>query len=129
MLGKYSHGSLAIAHNGNLINAEELRNKLEMGGSIFQSGVDTEVILHLIAASRATTPVDRIVHALSQVRGAYSLVFLSEDHMVAARDPHGFRPLVLGRIKGSGHAGYVVSSETCALDLIGATYELSLIHI
>lgn len=123
LLGKYTHGSLAIAHNGNLINAEELRNKLEMGGSIFQSGVDTEVILHLIAASSATTPVDRIVHALSQVRGAYSLVFLSEDHMVAARDPHGFRPLVLGRIKGSGHAGYVVSSETCALDLIGATYE------
>ncbi len=123
LLAKYTHGSLAIAHNGNLINAEELRDRLETGGSIFQSGVDTEVILHLIAASSAATPVDRIVHALSQVRGAYSLVFLSEDHMVAARDPYGFRPLVLGRIKGSEHAGYVVSSETCALDLIGATYE------
>ena len=123
LLAKYTHGSLAIAHNGNLVNAEELRARLESGGSIFQSTVDTEVILHLIAASQAPTPVDRIIDALSQVRGAYSLVFLSEDHMVAARDPYGFRPLVLGRIKHSGHMGYVVASETCALDLIGAKYE------
>ena len=123
LLAKYTHGSLAIAHNGNLVNAEELRARLEAGGSIFQSTVDTEVILHLIAASQAPTSIDRIIDALGQVRGAYSLVFLSEDHMVAARDPHGFRPLVLGRLKHSGHPGYVVASETCALDLIGAQYE------
>ena len=123
LLAKYTHGSLAIAHNGNLVNAEELRARLEAGGSIFQSTVDTEVILHLIAASQAPTPIDRIIDALAQVRGAYSLVFLSEDHMVAARDPHGFRPLVLGRLKHAGHTGYVVASETCALDLIGAKYE------
>ena len=123
LLAKYTHGSVAIAHNGNLVNAEELRARLEAGGSIFQSTVDTEVILHLIAASQAAPPIDRIIDALSQVRGAYSLVFLSEDHMVAARDPYGFRPLVLGRVKHAGHLGYVVTSETCALDLIGATYE------
>jgi len=123
LLAKYTHGSLAIAHNGNLVNAEELRARLEAGGSIFQSTVDTEVILHLIAASQAPTSIDRIIDALAQVRGAYSLVFLSEDHMVAARDPYGFRPLVLGRLKHAGHTGYVVASETCALDLIGAEYE------
>ena len=123
LLAKYTHGSVAIAHNGNLVNAEELRGRLEAGGSIFQSTVDTEVILHLIAASQAGQPVDRIIDALSQVRGAYSLVFLSEDHMVAARDPYGFRPLVLGRVKHAGRTGYVVTSETCALDLIGAQYE------
>ncbi len=123
LLAKYAHGSVAIAHNGNLVNAEELRARLEAGGSIFQSTVDTEVILHLIAASAAAPPIDRIIDALSQVRGAYSLVCLSEDHMVAARDPYGFRPLVLGRIKHSGYMGYVVTSETCALDLIGAKYE------
>ena len=123
LLAKYTLGSVAIAHNGNLVNAEELRARLESGGSIFQSTVDTEVILHLIAASQAGQPVDRIIDALSQVRGAYSLVFLSEDHMVAARDPYGFRPLVLGRVKHAGKTGYVVTSETCALDLIGAQYE------
>ena len=123
LLAKYTLGSVAIAHNGNLVNAEELRVRLEAGGSIFQSTVDTEVILHLIAASQAGQPVDRIIDALSQVRGAYSLVFLSEDHMIAARDPYGFRPLVLGRIKHAGKTGYVVTSETCALDLIGAQYE------
>ena len=123
LLAKYTLGSVAIAHNGNLVNAEELRVRLEASGSIFQSTVDTEVILHLIAASQAEQPVDRIIDALSQVRGAYSLVFLSEDHMVAARDPYGFRPLVLGRVKHAGRTGYVITSETCALDLIGATYE------
>jgi amidophosphoribosyltransferase len=120
---KYTHGSLAIAHNGNLVNAEELRTRLEARGSIFQSGVDTEVILHLIAASRRERLVDRIIEALWQVRGAYSLVFLSEDEMVAVRDPYGFRPLVLGRLHEGGRETYVVASETCALDLIGAVYE------
>jgi amidophosphoribosyltransferase len=120
---KYTHGSLAVAHNGNLVNAEELRARLEAHGSIFQSTVDTEVILHLIAASRGTRLVDRIIEALWQVRGAYSLVFLSEDEMVAVRDPYGFRPLVLGRIKDGSKETHVVASETCALDLIGAAYE------
>jgi amidophosphoribosyltransferase len=120
---KYSYGSLAVAHNGNLVNAEELRTRLETHGSIFQSTVDTEVILHLIAASRGATLVERIIEALWQVRGAYSLVFLSENEMVAVRDPYGFRPLVLGRMKEAGKEVYIVTSETCALDLIGATYE------
>jgi amidophosphoribosyltransferase len=120
---KYTHGSLAIAHNGNLVNADDLRMRLETRGSIFQSTVDTEVILHLIAASRAPRLVDRIIEALWQVRGAYSLVFLSEQEMIAVRDPYGFRPLVLGRIKEGGKETYVVASETCAFDLIGAQYE------
>jgi amidophosphoribosyltransferase len=120
---KYTHGSLAVAHNGNLVNADDLRIRLEARGSIFQSTVDTEVILHLIAASRAPRLVDRIIEALWQVRGAYSLVFLSEDEMIAVRDPYGFRPLVLGRIKEAGKETSVVASETCAFDLIGAEYE------
>ncbi len=120
---KYTHGSLAIAHNGNLVNADDLRLRLEERGSIFQSTVDTEVILHLIAASRAPRLVDRVMEALWQVRGAYSLVFLSEDEMIAVRDPYGFRPLVLGRIHDNGKETFVVASETCAFDLIGAEYE------
>lgn len=123
LLAKYTYGSLAVVHNGNLVNAEELRARLEGHGSIFQSTVDTEVILHLIAASRAPSLVERITEALWQVRGAYSLVFLSQDEMVAVRDPYGFRPLVLGRMKDAGKETHVVASETCALDLIGATYE------
>jgi amidophosphoribosyltransferase len=116
---EYGRGGLAVAHNGNLVNAESLRVELEERGSIFQSTVDTEVIIHLVAASHAEQLEDRIVEALLQVRGAYSLVFLAPDRLIAARDPQGFRPLVLGRVKGA----YVVASETCALDLIGASYE------
>ena len=116
---EWAQGALAIAHNGNLVNADELRAKLEERGSIFQSNVDSEVIIHLIAASTENTLTARIVDALSQVRGAYSLVFLTEDRIIAARDPSGFRPLVLGRV---GDA-VVVTSETCALDLVDARYE------
>jgi amidophosphoribosyltransferase len=116
---EWAQGALAIAHNGNLVNAEALRSHLEARGSIFQSTVDSEVIIHLIAASRETTLRDRIVDALSQVKGAYSLVFLAEDRIIAARDPAGFRPLVLGRV---GDAT-VIASETCALDLVDARYE------
>ncbi|MBI3783634.1 MAG: amidophosphoribosyltransferase [Deltaproteobacteria bacterium] len=116
---EYGRGSLAIAHNGNLVNAHELREHLQAQGSIFQSTVDTEVIMHLIAASRGERVIDRIIAALAQVRGAYSLVFLTPNQLIAARDPNGFRPLVLGRIKEA----VVVASETCALDLIGAKYE------
>ena len=116
---EYGRGGLAVAHNGNLVNALELREQLEAQGSIFQSNVDTEVIIHLIANARGETLVERISAALAQVRGAYSLVFLTPTELVAARDPYGFRPLVLGRIRD----GWIVASETCAFDLIGATYE------
>jgi amidophosphoribosyltransferase len=112
-------GALAVAHNGNLVNADFLRAQLERQGSIFQSTVDSEVIIHLIAGSQAPTLLGRIVEALGQVEGAYSLLFLTEDRLIVARDPHGFRPLVLGRLKNA----VVVASETCALDLIEATYE------
>ena len=116
---EWAQGALAIAHNGNLVNADELRARLEARGSIFQSTVDSEVIIHLIAASTGSNLTARIVDALQQVRGAYSLVFLTEDKIIAARDPAGFRPLVLGRI---GDA-VVIASETCALDLVDARYE------
>ena len=116
---EYGRGGLAVAHNGNLVNAVELREQLEAEGSIFQSNVDTEVIVHLMAASKGERTVDRVAAALAQVRGAYSLVFLTPRELIAARDPNGFRPLVMGRIKDA----VVVASETCALDLIGATYE------
>jgi amidophosphoribosyltransferase len=115
----YAKGSVAIAHNGNLTNAFLIRGKLESIGSIFQSTMDTEVIVHLIARSKEKTFVDRTIQALRQVEGAYSLLFLTEKEMVAARDPSGFRPLVLGQLKSAP----VVASETCALDLIGAKFQ------
>lgn len=114
-----AHGQIAICHNGNLVNARELRDELVGQGSIFQSSSDTEVILHLYARSRARSVEDAIVDSLSQVQGAFSLAMLTRDRLIAVRDPHGFRPLALGRL---GDA-YVVASETCAMDLIGATYE------
>ncbi len=115
---EFGAGGLAVAHNGNIVNAAELREQLEARGAIFQSSVDTEVIIHLIAQATGGPLVDRIVAALSAVRGAYSLLFLSRTELIAVRDPNGFRPLVLGRIKDA----VVVASETCALDLIGAEY-------
>ena len=113
-----AHGQIAIAHNGNLVNARELRDRLVRDGSIFQTSSDTEVVLHLYARSREHTVEDAIVESISQVSGAFSLALLTKDRLIAARDPHGFRPLALGRL---GDA-YIVCSETCALDLIGATY-------
>jgi len=114
----YFRGTLAVAHNGNLVNYEVLKQKLEAEGSIFQSSMDTEVIVHLIARSHSNDIIDRIKEALYQVKGAYSLIFLTEGKLIAVRDTFGFRPLVLGKIKD----GYVVSSETCAFDLIEAEY-------
>ncbi len=114
----YARGSLAIAHNGNLVNAHRVQAELEAYGSIFRSTSDTEVILHLIAQARAKDLVDCVVEALQQVQGAYSLLIMSRDELIAVRDPHGFRPLCLGQLEN----GYVVASETCALDLIEATY-------
>jgi amidophosphoribosyltransferase len=120
---EYSQGPIAISHNGNLVNGALLRDELESAGSIFQSTSDTEVIIHLIATSRETTLMGRIVEALNRARGAYSLLFLTLDRMIAARDPYGFRPLVLGRFKdGQNKNAHVVASETCALDLIEADY-------
>jgi amidophosphoribosyltransferase len=114
-----AHGQIALCHNGNIVNAHELREELVEQGSIFQSNSDTEVILHLYARSKARGVEDAIVESVRQVQGAFSLVLLTKDRLIAVRDPHGFRPLALGRL---GDA-YVVCSETCAMDLIGATYE------
>ncbi len=110
--------TLAIAHNGNLTNAVDLRKKLDAAGSIFQTTSDTEIILHLIAKSRRGKRIDRIIDALKTVQGAYSLLLLTEDSIIAARDPWGFRPLALGKFRKS----WVVASETCAFDIIGAKY-------
>jgi len=115
----YARGSVAVAHNGNLTNAEELREKLEARGSIFQSNSDTEVIIHLLAMSTQRAIEDRVADALSQVKGAYSLVFLTEEAIIAVRDPMGIRPLVLGRLPGSDGPN-VVASEPTAFDLIDA---------
>ncbi len=115
---EFGGGGLAVSHNGNIVNALELREQLEARGSIFHSSVDTEVIIHLMAAAVGKNLVDRASEALASVRGAYSLLFLDRDQMIAARDPNGFRPLVLGKIKDA----VVITSETCALDLIGAEY-------
>ena len=113
-----SHGEISLCHNGNIVNATELRQQLVREGSIFQTSSDTEVILHLYARSQAVTAEDAIIESVSQIRGAFSIVMLTKDKLIAVRDPHGFRPLAVGRL---GDAT-VVCSETCALDLIGATY-------
>ena len=114
----YAQGGISTAHNGNLTNAFLIRSELESNGSIFQSNMDTEIIVHLIARSRGKSFVERTIEALKQVEGSYSLLFLTEHEMVVARDPYGFRPLVMGRLKDS----YVFASETCAFDLINAEY-------
>ena len=120
---EYSQGPIAISHNGNLVNGELLREELERSGSIFQSTTDTEVIIHLIATSKEPALMGRIIEALSRSRGAYSLLFLTLDKLIAARDPYGFRPLVLGKFsEGKNRGAYVFASETCALDLIEAEF-------
>jgi amidophosphoribosyltransferase len=111
----YAHGSIAVGHNGNLTNAEELRSRLEREGSIFQTTSDTEVLVHLIARSKGAGTVDRVVDALEKVRGAYSMVFLTTDELIAVRDPYGFRPLCLGQLKDA----YCIASEPPAFDLVG----------
>jgi amidophosphoribosyltransferase len=117
----YAHGSLAVCHNGNLTNADDVRAELEAEGSIFSSTSDTEVLVHLIARSKEIAFEDRIVTALSRVEGAYSLLFLADDTIVAVRDPRGIRPLCLG-ILPSRKDAHVVASEPIAFDLIGAEY-------
>lgn len=126
ILVQSNKGTIAIAHNGNLVNALRVRARLESQGSIFQTNSDTEVIVHLIAHSREQTLPEAIGDALRQVEGAFSLVMMSLDRIIAARDPRGFRPLAMGRIpapKGQTRDTIVFASETCAFDLIGASYE------
>jgi amidophosphoribosyltransferase len=118
ILVNFALGGLAIAHNGNLVNAGILKDELEAYGSIFQSTMDSEVIIHLIAQSRMATLHERIVDALSHVQGSYSLLLITETELIAVRDPNGFRPFSLAELDGA----YVVASETCAFDLIEATY-------
>jgi amidophosphoribosyltransferase len=119
LLITYKKGKLALAHNGNLTNSYSLRTWMEKSGSIFQTSSDSEIILHLVARSKKPTVVRMIQDALSKVKGAYSVVFNAGDSLIAARDPRGFRPLALGRLRNA----WVVASETCAFDIIGARYE------
>jgi len=116
LLADFSFGKLALAHNGNLTNADQLRKDLISEGSIFNTSIDSEVIIHLIAKSKKTDPLDRISDALKKVEGAFSILILFDDKIVAVRDAHGIRPLSLGKFKDS----YVLASETCAFDIIGA---------
>jgi amidophosphoribosyltransferase len=114
----YSHGSIAVAHNGNLTNADEIRRRLEVAGSIFQTSSDTEVVVHLIARSQERTTADRVADALRQCKGAYSIMVLTPNELIAVRDPWGFRPLSLGKLKGA----FVFASEPVAFELVAAEY-------
>lgn len=114
----YKMGNLAIGHNGNLSNARQLRDRFTQQGVLFSSTSDTELILHLISQSSKETQVEQVLDAVSQVEGAYCLVILTDEKLIAVRDPNGFRPLALGMVDGA----YVVASETCAFDIINATY-------
>jgi amidophosphoribosyltransferase len=118
IVANFSLGALALAHNGNLVNANELRKKLEGEGAIFQSTSDSEVVVHLIAHAKGEDFADRVVQAMKEISGAYSLLILREKELIAIRDPYGVRPLCIGQVDGA----YVVASETCALDLINAKY-------
>lgn len=111
-------GKIAVSHNGNLVNAVGLRAAMEQEGSIFRSTMDSEVVLHLIAKSRQNTLEEMIAEALVRVQGAYSFVFMTKEKLIAARDPHGFRPLCMGKVDDA----WIFSSESCAFDLLGATY-------
>ena len=124
LFADFAFGGLAVAHNGNLTNAHGLRRTLVNRGCLFQSTTDTEVFIHLIAISLYSTVVDRLIDALKQVQGAYSLVALHDGALIGARDPLGVRPLVLGRLGGEAdaEAGWVLASETCALEIVNAEF-------
>lgn len=111
-------GDLALAHNGNLINSKELKLNLESHGSIFHSTLDTEVIAHLVARSFEDNMINALIQSLHQLKGAFSLIAMTKDSLIACRDPYGFRPLALGKLE----KGYVIASETCAFDMIGAEF-------
>ena len=119
VLARFREGHIALAHNGNLTNSSELRFELEDLGSIFASTMDSEVIVHRMARSRSATAEEKLADALRGVEGAYSAVVLAGDTLLAARDPRGWRPLVMGRLDGA----VIFASETCALDIVGATFE------
>ncbi len=116
---RYAGKCLAIAHNGNLVNARKLRSDLEASGSVFQTTMDSEIVLHLIAKGMQNGLEQAVAQAMEQIKGAYSMIIMTEDTLIAVRDPHGFRPLCFGRLD----SGYVLSSETCALDLVHSAYE------
>jgi amidophosphoribosyltransferase len=118
LYGQMTFGGFALGHNGNLTNAAKLRDELVEHGALFQTTTDTEVIVHLVALSKKSSVIDRLVEALRRVQGAYSLVAAAADMMIGVRDPNGFRPLVLGKFDGA----FVLASETCALDIIGAEF-------
>lgn len=118
LFAELAFGSLALAHNGNLTNANALKRELVENGAIFQSSSDTEVIIHLMATQKGKRVIDRLTYALQHIKGAYALVTLAEDKMIGVRDPYGIRPLLLGKLNNA----YVLASESCALDIIGAEY-------
>lgn len=123
LFARYNLGEMAVVHNGNLTNALLLRKKLIEKGAIFQSYLDTENLIHLIAQNKKDNLQERIIDALKEIDGAYALIFLSRTKMFAIRDPYGLRPLCLGKITNSdGSVGYIVASESCAFDLVGAEY-------
>jgi amidophosphoribosyltransferase len=125
---RYHSGIMSISHNGNLTNTRLLWNKLQQAGAIFQTTSDTELFLHLIARSKKKKKFERVKDALKVAKGAYSLVLLTEDSLIAARDPHGFRPLSVGRLKVGNEYAYIVASETCSFDIINAEYIRSVKH-
>ncbi|HEX8298994.1 MAG TPA: amidophosphoribosyltransferase [Rubricoccaceae bacterium] len=121
----FKDGNLALAHNGNLSNSRAIRERLAARGTLFNTSSDSELFLHMAAQSDATGAVPRIIDALHEAEGAFSLVMLTDDALIAVRDPNGFRPLALGVLPpadGRAHPAYVVASETCAFDIVGATY-------
>jgi len=118
LLASFAGGQISLSHNGNITNARELRAELEAQGSVFQTTIDSEVIVHLIARSKKATLEEKIIDSLAKVHGAYCLTIMTRDKLIGVRDPHGFRPLCLGEFGD----GYVISSETCALDTIGAKF-------
>src|SRR6476620_10145012 len=118
ILARFRDGSISLAHNGNIVNATELRRELEDQGAIFSGSMDSEILVHRIARSRCERPEDKLAEALRGVEGAYCLAVTIGDTLLAARDPHGWRPLSLGTLG----EGYVFASETCALDIVGATH-------
>ncbi len=122
LFADFEFGGFGVSHNGNLTNAQALRKALVRRGCLFQSTTDSEVFIHLIAISLYSTVVDRLIDALKQVVGAYSLVALSNEALMGVRDPLGVRPLILGRIGTEGTGGWVLASETCALDIVGAEF-------
>lgn len=124
----YHDGLLSLAHNGNLTNTKTLRDKLQKDGAIFQTTTDSELFMHLIARSKKETKIEQVQEALNIAKGAYSLVMLTSNKMFAARDPHGFRPLSIGRIKVGEQWAYIVASETAAFDIISAEYIRSINH-